>query len=247
MEINQALATFGFSLKVNENPPYSSFSLYKNDDLVQRNIARFWSVSVSHDSLNQSRDFLLPFLTVSGEKLVANTTGVRPWPGEASENTPPVYYDGEIAYAQEIHGKVSVYAGPNILYIAQSPQATTSDPETNVQGLQTWEQAQDQSKHWALEIDGDVIQDGQDLKKINRYDTVFGFQVLDNQPIYFFTKNGLTYLNINGQSQPYRYDTIVHDKTGNLSIFNPGASGEVIWFYALRDGLWYYVEAGFFQ
>jgi hypothetical protein len=29
---------------------------------------------------------------------------------------------------------------------------------------------------------------------------------------------------------------------GETSIFNPGSDGHIAWFYALRDGLWYYVE-----
>lgn len=63
-------------------------------------------------------------------------------------------------------------------------------------------------------------------------------------PFFFTEQNGQVYLNLAGQSLPNRYDRVITQNQGELSVFNPGASGSVIWFYALRDGLWYYVEAG---
>jgi hypothetical protein len=75
----------------------------------------------------------------------------------------------------------------------------------------------------------------------------FGTQWIDDQPFTFYSRNDLIHLNYAGRDLPYTYDQVVHDNNGNLSIFNPGGNGRIVWFYALRDGLWYYVEAGVFE
>jgi hypothetical protein len=192
-----------------------------------------------------SRDFLLPFLTLSGEKLVASADGVRPWPGSAGDQarTAPVYYGDQIAYAQTGDGQVSVYAGPSLLYAASGahgPQA-----ETGTRNLHTWG-SEGPVRHWALEIDGRVVIDGVDINAEHGYEKVFDFRVIDGQPFFFFTQDGITRMHYAGRDLPYRYDAVVHDQQGELQPLNPGSTGRLVWFYALRDGLWHYVEAGLY-
>ena len=240
---NETLAPFGYRLETNPTPPFSAYALYHNDHLIQRDITRFWPVSTKTSPGSQgASDFLLAFETMTGQRLVASLDGIRPWPGngsEASSATPPVYFGDQIAYAQTDGSEVSVYAGMGLLY---SGVPAGGAPASGNSALYTWG-----GQHWALEMNGHAIQDGQDLNTARGDDAIFQFHVLDGQPLYFYTKNGLTSLNYAGRDLPYAYDQVVHDAAGANSIFNPGDNGRIIWFYALRDGVWYYVEAGNFQ
>ncbi len=240
---NQALAPFGFHLALNPSPPFSGFALYKKDALVARDIAHFWPVSVkngSSSSISQAeRDFLLPFVTLSGSRLVASTSGIHPWLGQ---DTQPVFNGDQIAYADTYDSQASLIAGPNGLYngstSSSAAQKTAPDPSNPPSDLHTW------GKHWALVTNGQATLDGQDLNKALGYASVFDWQIIAGQPCYFYTRSGITHINFAGQDLPYTYDQIVHGNPGDLSIFNPGSNGHILWFYALRDGLWYYVEIG---
>ena len=67
---------------------------------------------------------------------------------------------------------------------------------------------------------------------------------LNGKPVEFVIENGVSRLRYNGSDLPFTYDRIITDAQGEAAQFNPGSSAHVLWFYALRDGLWYYVEIG---
>jgi hypothetical protein len=235
---NETLAAFGFRLESNPTPPFSGYALYQGQTEIQRDIARFWPVSVKNDSSAQDKDFLLAFETLSGERLVASINGIEPWPGQeqSASGTPPVFYKGRIAYAQTVNGELSVIAGTDVIY------ADYTAGEKAPRSLLAWDHPA-QGSHWALDLDGRVIIDGQDLSQTAGYEEIFHWQVIQQQPFFFFVDNGLTHLNYAGKVQPFYYDLVVHGSQDVNGLFNPGSNDRMVWFYALRDGLWYYVEA----
>jgi hypothetical protein len=233
---NQVLAAFGYRLEINPAPPFSGYALYQGDLEVQRDIAHFWPVSI-HDEGGQAGDFLLAFETLTGERLVASSGGISPWPGheQTEVRTPPVFYQGRIAYAQSVNGGVKVMADGDVLYTG------LSDSGAIPHRLVTWAHPSGAS-HWAVEIAGTVILDGQDFNEIAGYDEVFHWQIINAHPFFFFLDNGLTYLSYAGTVQPFFYDYVIRGGHDEASLFNPGSNDQMVWFYALRDGLWYYVE-----
>lgn len=245
---NRALADFGFRLQANQSPPFGGYTLYHHGAALQSDIAGFWQVSLKYDPDLESRDFLLPFVTLAGEKLVASASGIYPWNARTgAESSALTYYGEAVAYAQSTGGKASVYAGPSLLYPESEPQANNPRaPSDGARALITWGGPQ-ANQHWALEQDGRVVVDGEDLAARHQAERVYEFRVLDGRPLYFYDKDGLTFMNFDGRDLHYNYDQVVYQNSGDLSVFNPGASGRVMWFYALRDGLWYYVEAGIFD
>ena len=237
---NEALSPFGYRLQTNPTPPFSAYALYHNDHLIERDITRFWPVSVKASDSQAASDFLLAFETVDGQRLVASQDGIRRWPALASASSdestsPPVYFGDLVAYAQTGASAVSIYAGSGLLYSGEALAGSGA-----ASNLRTWG-----NKHWAMEVNGHAIQDGKDLNQANHYDSVFQWHILNNQPFYFYTKNGLTRINYAGKDLPFVYDQVVHGDS--LPMFTPGDNGHIVWFYALRDGVWYYVEAGNFQ
>jgi hypothetical protein len=239
---NKILTAFGYELKTNPSPPFSGYALYQGGIEIQRDIAHFWPVSLKQAGSAQVEDFLLAFETMTGERLIASTSGISPWPGQESvtSGTPPVFYQGEIAYAHTSGDMVSVIAGSDVLYAGMNSSGALP------RGLVAWHQPTGET-HWALEIGGRVILDGQDFNQSAGYEEVFYWQVINGQPFYFFIRDGRTYLNFAGVTQPFFYDMVVSNGLGEASIYNPGSNERMVWFYALRDGLWYYVEAGLLE
>lgn len=193
---NQALAPFGYRLAPNPAPPFSGFALYHNTDLVKRDIARFWPVSIKGTN-GIGSDFILSFETMQGERLEANVSGIHPWSeGDLSVGR-QVYQNQPLAYA----GNIGSEAAINV----------EDEPAHNIPSGS------------------------------------FGSQNIAGQPFYLYTRGGQVHLNYAGRDLAYTYDQVVHGNTAGLTIFNPGGAGQIAWFYALRDGLWYYVEVGIFR
>jgi hypothetical protein len=117
--------------------------------------------------------------------------------------------------------------------------------EPPVHSLWSWD------GHWVLEVEGDVIIDGASAKTDPGYDEMFGWQLIAGQPFFFFKKTDfVTQVSTFGMSyagqeiEPYRYQEVIHYRCCEGSMFNISGNGTMVWFYALRDGTWYYVEAG---
>lgn len=65
---------------------------------------------------------------------------------------------------------------------------------------------------------------------------------INHQPLYFHDSGGQVVLNYAGSDLPNRYDRIAGADSGEPALYHPGSRENIVWFYALRDGLWYYVE-----
>lgn len=226
-EPNAALASFDYRLAANPTPPFSAYALYHNQNLIARDIARIWPIAL------KDSDFFLGFETLDGQRLVASLTGIRPWSaqaqdsGTASGSVAPVSYGDLLAYAQSNASASGLY---NLSLAGLDAQHTASPV--------AWSNA-----HWALDAQSHVLRDGVDLNAALGYQSVFQWRGIANQPFYFFIKDGVTRLAYAGQDLRYSYDRVVNSGSPR---FTPGDNGRIVWFYALRDGVWYYVEAGLF-
>jgi len=73
-------------------------------------------------------------------------------------------------------------------------------------------QAWSYDDHWVIEIKNDegvdIIRDGESLKRVNEYDKVFAFQLLDNKPFYFYRKNDIWGINYDNREIQLDYDEI---------------------------------------
>jgi hypothetical protein len=99
---------------------------------------------------------------------------------------------------------------------------------------------------WVVEANGMLIVDGQIVNQEWGDDEIFGCQELDGRPFYFFVQGGQTYLSYDGKTLPVSYDYVYHGMCCEPAAFNAGGNDQMVWFYALRDGLWHYVELGAF-
>lgn len=136
--------------------------------------------------------------------------------------------------------------------------AGDSSPVSSLQGLWAWDE------HWVLEVayvtvtisaenvatsqvEGQLVQDGILLNESLGYTEVFGFQLLHNQPFYFFQQAGQLGLSYAGQVAHLDYTHILHYGCCSAGVLNPLSAQDMVAFFARQDESWYYVEIGVFE
>lgn len=97
---------------------------------------------------------------------------------------------------------------------------------------------------WVVEHFNHVVVGGRDLNKELGYDKIFHYRIMDNRIFYFFEKDGVVRISFDGEIQPNQYDKIHHYWCCSPFMFNPTHYEYYMTFFALKDGYWYYVEAG---
>jgi len=101
---------------------------------------------------------------------------------------------------------------------------------------------------WVLEVlPGQVIVAGESLNARLGYDEIFEWRLLAGRPFFFFSSADGVGLSYDGQVLPYRYDKVPHYLCCEPALANPGHNETMVWFYGLRDGVWYYVEMGIYE
>jgi hypothetical protein len=100
---------------------------------------------------------------------------------------------------------------------------------------------------WVLEANGMLIVNGQIVNQEWGDDEIFGCQELNGQPFYFFIQDGQAHLSCGGETLPVSYDYVYHGMCCEPAAFNAGGNDQMVWFYALKDGAWHYVELGAFD
>ena len=103
------------------------------------------------------------------------------------------------------------------------------------------------SGQWILEYDNNLVVNGTNVGRSNGYSKVFCFSFIKDKPFYFFEKDGKTRMSYDGRVLPNEYDEVIHYQCCEPANFNVRANDNMVWFYALRGGFWYYVEAGVFN
>jgi hypothetical protein len=135
---------------------------------------------------------------------------------------------------QGIDMEYSVWVGGREVYSGTAPMMV-SHP---VNGFVVW------GDHWALELEDQVIVDGEDMGPKLGHDKVFGFQLLGGKPFYFYEADGVIRLSYDGETLPQTYDEVPHNQCCEPAMFNPQSNEDMVAFHGLRAGTWYYVEAG---
>lgn len=115
-------------------------------------------------------------------------------------------------------------------------------------------------EHWILEIAfvtnttdgntvhsnavGQIYRDGLFLNEQYGYEEMFGFQLLDGKPFYFYQKDSRIHLSFNDEDLPVTYDEVTHYQCCSAAERNPIAASNWVGFWGQRNGVWYYTEIG---
>lgn len=71
---------------------------------------------------------------------------------------------------------------------------------------------------------------------------MFGFQLLDGKPFYFFKKDDRIYISYDHQELPLTYDEIPHYQCCSAGGLNAVAGPNWVGFFGRRGEVWYYTE-----
>ena len=91
---------------------------------------------------------------------------------------------------------------------------------------------------------GQVYRDGVSLNEEYGYEEIFGYQLLDGKPFYFYKLDGIIHLSYDGETLPIRYDEVYHYNCCSGASVNPVAGTNWVGFWGERDGVTYYTEIG---
>ena len=100
---------------------------------------------------------------------------------------------------------------------------------------------------WVLEDNDMLIVDGKIVNQDWGHDEIFGAQLLNDKPFYFFVQDGETRAAYDGQVLPVAYNYVFHGMCCEPAVFNVAGNSQMVWFYALKAGAWHYVELGVYD
>ena len=229
---NTLLKPFGYSLRAKEGSEMELYELHRGEDLLLDEINEFWPVSVNASA----SDFALVLGVLDGSYRLVRRDTLEDWDMATSLFIPPVFsgddlltvrWDDERSQAQVREGDGTIVSFASV-FLTGSP----------VKGLWSWQ------GHWLLEVDGFLIRDGENLNERLGFEEIFGWQLLNGKPFYYFRRGPRVGISYDGQVLPVYYDDIVHYRCCEPAAFNNAGNEAMVWFYGLREGTWYYVEIG---
>jgi len=100
---------------------------------------------------------------------------------------------------------------------------------------------------WVLEYGDRIVINGTDINDRYGYDECFTCRPLHNRLFYFFKKNGKYYLKYGTSILPCEYDRVFYGGCCEDGGLDPMSNQHMVWFFASRNGYWYYVETGFYD
>lgn len=233
---NEIIGQWGYALRpfdeISAGGP--SYRLLHLGNALLSDITHVWPIAVNSDRT----DFRLLLDSMSQPLLVVvpDTVG--------QVNTGDFVYIAPVFVGSDLYEVVADWNVPQFHVTRNGEIVHTVTPtgpfvEPPVKALWAWEW------HWVLEAEGQVIIDGMILNQQLGFDEIFGWRLIAGQPFFFFKRAGQIGLYYAGQTvEPYRYDEVVHYMCCEPSMFNISGNETMVWFYALRDGVWHYVEAG---
>jgi hypothetical protein len=190
----------------------------------------------------ERQDYYSAEIVYGEERLVYAATGKSPYVAKEIYS----YAGGPIKVT------VEVMKEDHVIYSAPAGDVSPLD---HVQGLWVY------GGHWTVEyanitntmqkpgeIDsnpvGQIVQDGILLNKHDGLQDAFGFQLIGDEPFYFFKKADQIGVSYAEQTLPLGYDEIPHYRCCSYAALNPIHARNMIAFFARREATWYYVEIG---
>ncbi len=234
-ETNAILTKYGYSIEHEAMLSSYTYRLLENYAILLNDI-----YPVGGATENQAQDdFALLVQNNEGDSYLLQKSGVQEWHPDDVFVYAPVYYQNELIYPVVDSNIQIVSESGEVIYETSLPSNPVMAP---IQTFQSW------NNHWILEKQGEVIMDGKSLNEELGFDEIFEWHIIQGEPFFFvYDKKSSTYSMVYaGQMLDQKYDDIVHYQCCEPAIFNPNGDSYMVWFYAARDGKWYYVEAGIY-
>jgi len=234
ISVTQALEPFGYKLKLHSMDlpgNMASYDLYWRETLMLSQAGDFSPVYVNASG----NDF---FVIIHGNAKILTIEGLKSW-DEGTHTWAGAVFVGDDFVTVESTRMIDYY---RVLRNGQEVFRTAGGccaDNPPLKGLWAW------GDHWVLEVQGQVFIDGKSLNDELGYSEIFNWQLLDGKPFFFFRDNtnkvGISY---DSQVLPLVYEEVFHYSCCGPGQFNVMGNDWMVWFYALQDEMWYYVEIG---
>ncbi len=249
-QTNAALAPFGYRLESRFDADWNRtfYDLYREGEAepLLPGLSPLWEVPLNASVNASGTNFALVvenapntrplYLLVRSDEVQAWDSG-ESWarPAYVGDDLARVTKTGDVTFTYQVEldgpavpfGTAAVYTGTAALYGAYMP----------LRSFTAWDD------HWVLEVDDHLVMDGRDIGQELGYDGAYGFARLGGQSFYFFEQDGLVQISYGGQVLPNVYDGVFHNHCCEAAIHNVAAGPDAVWFHALREGTWFFVEA----
>lgn len=233
--LNEALAPFDCRLTAEETAEWRGvfYDFYCEDREILSNLRRVWSVSVNASGT----DFAFVAENAPNKSpgyLLVQKDTVHPLSDWGY--VVPVYRGDELLTLERLgDGQFAVKQGEEVLYTYRDRGIRADRP---IKRLLT------EGENWILEARGEVIVNGESLNQRLDVDEIFHYIILQGQPLFFFERGSQVRVSYGGETLPVVYDEVVHYQCCEPAMFNVRSNEHMLWFYALREGIWHYVEIG---
>ncbi|MDY6877743.1 MAG: tetratricopeptide repeat protein [Chloroflexota bacterium] len=236
--MNEVLAPFRYRLVAEENAEWhcTFYDLYHEDELVRSDLSHVWPVAVNESGT----DFAC--VAEKGPYLLIRNGSIQPLPLDWIYNVTPVYLGDDLVTVESVDNYGMQYAvkrNDEIVYTYTASKQYAGSPP--VKRLAAWK------GHWILETVEGTFVDGESLDEQLGVDEVFHCVTFQGQPLFFFRESGQVSISYGGETLPQTYDKVVHYQCCEPSVFNIESNEHMLWFYALKDGIWHYVEMGIYN
>ncbi len=239
IEANALMAAMNWRFAQSSAPAalVDTFDVYQDDRLVK---ADFQFQAFSPVQVNASgKDFMTILTDSNGATWLLQGSGLTTWDNAHHLFTSPVFVGDDVVNLETVEtntSQVSVArAGKSVFTLTLD--TTKNSPHFTLGSL---------GGQWILNVNGLLFQDGRLVNKDLGYDEIFAWQLLAGKPFYFFAQSSKVGIAYNDTVLPIGYDDVIRDTCCEQSAFNATGNSSMAWFYAIKNGLWQYVEIGIF-
>lgn len=217
----------------------------KGNKIILDNLIRVYGLSINKNG----KDFAFIAEKRTGETiLVYNGKIISDWNESEHEFTGPLFIDNELASINRVpKGNRQINIGDIENYEIRIDQKTIYSFQVILENTYMINNFINYKGKWILEYQDNVIINGENIGKKNGYDKIFNYRILKDKPFYFFKKDGKVHISYNGEILSNSYDEVIHNKGSEPAVCNVRSNDDMIWFFALKDGFWYFVEAGIYE
>lgn len=250
------LAPFGCHLWEEDNPEGQgvSYGLTCDGQRIVSDLGRVWPVSVN--AAGSAFALMAQRHPVDGgECLLVRNQEVEPLPREQCRGIRPIYWGDQLLRVERVdHGRFAVKQEDEILYVYTDPRVRP-DPSPEELVFESYVEQVDPTirgllvteEGWSLLAKGEVIINGESLNRRLGVDEIFTYISLHGQRLFFFEQGGKVGISYGGETLPLSYDEVIRYQGCEPGAFNVAWNSNMVWFYALKDGMWHYVEIGVYD
>ena len=243
--VEEQLRSLGYELRVAEPQPIYRQQLLRDGRLLfdyVYNLPKVYTFSTNSGPIAvlvvNTVDMRQNDYVYFNSFLVVNDA-IYVWDYSSSDtaNFAPILYQGELLWAKGVqNASVEIRrSNRDVLFTFR----TYFGAHLAVDNFQSW------NGHWVLTAGDFLVLDGEILNTKLGFQEIFGWNIIDDKPVYLFRKGARLGLSYDGKVLLLPYDDIARGLCCGLASNNPRTIDDSVYLFGKRDGIWYYAVVKF--